>query len=1057
LTGSNSSNYQFYIYLHTISQQQHQMNTKQTNIFHKIIKASTSMPAIAILTTLIIIALASATFIEYYHSTAVAKALIYESILFEIAVFYYAIILIINLFKKDFFQKKKWSTILFHFSILFILLGAGITRYFAQEGTVRIRENKTINSILSRDNYVEIEINDGSNIHNITTKTNITKFSKKNLTENLTIANGNIKIQSIDYIPNAQAQFIQAQDGVPAIFLLFDPSNQAFEIPLMQGDYLKTNQISISCNKAIPADINIRFHNQEIYFRATHDVEIRAKNADTTTYYPPGDSVPLSYDYLYIIKGIDFVMSNYMPSIELNYITTDDPMYQNYNIVQFQIDYNNETEHFYLPQQNNTKGEKLSMEIAGAKIDFSYGAKEIPLPFTLTLNDFILETYSGSQSPSAFISKIKLQDKENNYTSNEEISMNNVLQYQGYRFYQSSYDKDLKGTILSVNYDPWGIRITYIGYFLLFIGIVLSLLNPHSIFQKRIKSLRKKTFILLLFTIFTTTTLSAQNQGSATEPVNKEVATEFGKILVQDHQGRIKPINTFSLELIRKISAQTSYLENNADQFHLGMLMQPEAWQHEAIFHVKNPEIKEYLEMQGEHISFYDFFLSGNPDLYKLKPLLDEAYSKPVDQRNKMNKEVIDLDERVNIFLMIQSGLYLRVFPHPTYDTLPWLTPIDNPQNMKPIDSLFLREVFPIAIQSLYKGETTTAKSMFEGIQEYQEKYGGDAIPTRNQIKAEIFYNTYRPFGVLAIAYALLGIFLLALVIYHRFKQDKIVQIGIHVFKYTLVLAALIHLLAFSMRWYIGGHPPFSSGYESILFVSLSIILVSMFFIRKQVIVMAIAAIMSALSLLVAHLSWMNPEITNLIPVLQSPWLTIHVAVIMIAYALFGITVLISFTNILLANFLLEQNKKRIKTFFDELSLINKIILTPAVYLLAAGCFLGAIWANEAWGRYWSWDPKETWTLITILVYSVLAHAQYIKALKNNYIFNVFTLFAFSFILMTYFGVNYFLGGMHSYAGGEMQALPRWWWFVLSVIVLLVAYGGYKYRMFFKEKSKKED
>jgi len=1032
------------------------MSTKKTNIFYKIIKTSTSMIAVAILTILIVIALASATFIEYFHSKAVARVLIYESFIFEIVVLFYAIILIANILKKQFFKKKKWSIILFHSAILFILIGAGITRYFAQEGTVRIRENKTINSFLSRDNYVDIEINDGSNIHNISTKTNITTYSKTNFSENLDIAKGDIQFQSIDYVPNAQAQFVQVKEGIPVVFLRINFSKQQeFEIPLMQGDYLKTNQISISCDKSKLADINIDFYNQDVFFYSTHDVEIQAKQSDTAIYYPPSDTVPLYYDYIYMIKGVNFIMTNYLPSVELRYNSSKDSRYQNYNVVQFQIDYNKQTERFFLPQEKNKKAENINMEIAGAKIDFSYGAKEIPLPFTLTLNDFILETYPGSNSPSAFISKIKLRDEENNYTSNEVISMNNVLQYQGYRFYQTSYDRDQKGTLLSVNHDPWGIRVTYFGYILLFIGIVLSLLSPQSLFRKRIKALKNKTFILLLFAIFTTTNIFSQNIGRAEEPVDKEIAAAFGEILVQDQQGRIKPMNTFSLELIRKISGKTSYLENNADQFHLGMLMQAQAWQHEAVFYVENPEIREYLEIQGEYISFYDFFLLGDPDLYKLKPLLDDAYSKPAEQRSKMNKEVIDLDERVNIFLMIQSGMYLRVFPHPLSDTLAWLTPIENPQEIKPIDSLFIVQAFPIAIQSALRGEITTAKSMFEGIQEYQEKYGGETIPTKNQIKAEIFYNKYCPFDILAVAYAVIGIFLLVFVFYSRFKQDKMVALLIKIIKYIFVVAVFIHSLSFAMRWYIGEYPPFSNGYESMLFVSLSIVLVSLFFIRKQVIVLAIAAIMSALSLLVAHLSWMNPEITNVIPVLQSPWLTIHVAVIMIAYAMFGITVLISFINILLANFLLEQNKKQIKTLFDELILINKIILTPALYFLVAGCFLGAIWANEAWGRYWSWDPKETWTLITILVYSVLAHAHHIKALKNNYIFNVFSLFAFAFILMTYFGVNYFLGGMHSYAGGEMQTLAYWWWLILSVIVLLIAYGGYKYRMFFREKGTK--
>jgi len=223
-----------------------------------------------------------------------------------------------------------------------------------------------------------------------------------------------------------------------------------------------------------------------------------------------------------------------------------------------------------------------------------------------------------------------------------------------------------------------------------------------------------------------------------------------------------------------------------------------------------------------------------------------------------------------------------------------------------------------------------------------------------------------------------------------------------------------------------------------------------LFFIKRKAIVSAIAATMAALCLLVARMSWMDPEITNLVPVLQSPWLAIHVAVVMIGYALAAISFLIAFINIILLCFLMEDNKKKILALFHELILINKIILIPASYFIAAGCFLGAIWANEAWGRYWSWDPKEAWTLIIIMVYGIIVHAPRIKFLQKGFVFNTAVFFAFSTILMTYFGVNYFLGGMHSYAGGQMPTISNDFLFPLSFLLILIIFAFYKYKSFTK-------
>ncbi len=1013
------------------------------------------MHAFAFLSVFFVIAIASATFIEHFYTREIARVLVYDALYFEMLCFYYAALLIYHIFSKSFFKRKKYAALGFHFAIVFILLGAFVTRHFGEEGVLHLRENQAATSFFSSDNYVQIDINDGSKLQYLSKKASLTPFNKKSYKQNAEIDGETMQFRSIDYISNAEALYYSVENGIPIVFLNLIIQNQEYEIPLAEGEYLKNNAISLSTDISRPADINFRFVDDEIFFFSHHDVQMQKMKSDSGISLFPLDSVPLLNEYRYQTKNIEFAVAHYMPSAEIKYQSSTEEYYRDYDVAHFQINYKGESSRFYLPILNNTKGSTYNIEIEGIKLSVSYGAKEIKLPFTVKLKRFLLESYPGSESPSAFISEMQIIDEEKNKHFDTQVSMNNVLDYRGYRFFQSSYDKDEKGTILSVNHDPWGKYISYFAYFLLFLSIILSLLSPHSLFRKNIKKLSANKSLLFLGFFLIPAFTFAQTIGSAGNPVDKKTAQEFGTILIQDTKGRIKPINTFSQELIRKITGELSILNNNADQFHLGMIIQSEEWQKEKIFPVNHPELRSYLDLKEERISLRDLYLMGNPELYKLKPLLENAYGKVPAERNQFDKEVIKLDEKINVFLMLQSGIYLRIFPHPLYDSIPWLTPIEYPKDMKEIDSLFVNQAFSIAMQALVNANNERAVFMFQGIREFQYLHApSDIIPSPTRVKLELVYNKIRPFSILAIAYAFLAFILLSASIFLYFKKLKLLHYVVQFAKILLVFAVVFHFLAFISRWYIAGYAPLSNAYESMVFAAFAIVASSLFFIKRKAIVPAIAATMGALCLLVARMSWMNPEITNLVPVLQSPWLTIHVAVVMIGYALAAISFLIAFINIVLLCFLMEDNKKKILALFQELILINKIILIPALYFIAAGCFLGAIWANEAWGRYWSWDPKEAWTLIIIMVYGIIVHAPRIKFLQKAFVFNTTVFFAFSTILMTYFGVNYFLGGMHSYAGGQMPAISKDFLFPLSFLLILIIFAFYKYKTFTKNERK---
>jgi cytochrome c-type biogenesis protein CcsB len=265
-------------------------------------------------------------------------------------------------------------------------------------------------------------------------------------------------------------------------------------------------------------------------------------------------------------------------------------------------------------------------------------------------------------------------------------------------------------------------------------------------------------------------------------------------------------------------------------------------------------------------------------------------------------------------------------------------------------------------------------------------------------------------------------------------KKGKSLLIQVPV--WFLMAGLFLHTTGLALRWYIAGHAPMSNGYESMLFISWVTILAGFIFSKRSEFALSATAILASMTLMVAHLSFMDPEITNLVPVLKSYWLTLHVSVITGSYGFLGLGAVLGLITMILITFSNVRNRERICKTIDELTVINYKTLTVGLYLLTIGTFLGAVWANESWGRYWGWDPKETWSLITIVVYAFVTHSWMIKGLKDVYSFNLLSLFAFSSVLMTYFGVNYYLSGLHSYAGGDPVPVPA---FVYITVIVLAA------------------
>lgn len=696
-----------------------------------------------------------------------------------------------------------------------------------------------------------------------------------------------------------------------------------------------------------------------------------------------------------------------------------------------------------------------SATMNGMKFKITYGSKTTELPFSLMLNDFILERYPGSDSPSGYKSDVILLDEANNVRKPFMIFMNNILKYRGYRFYQSSYDNDEKGTILSVNRDRAGMTVTYTGYFLLFLFIVFSLLNRNSRFNKIqagawYSPLRKVLPVLFLFLL-----LSGSGSASGQRFIpGKDASEKFGKVLVQDQKGRTKPLFTLSSDIVRKVTRENRFEGYSSMQVFLGLYLDFEHWKDIPLIRVTNRDLQGSLGIAGNYAAFSDLVKMSEGGAYKLSEAVNAAYSKSPGDRSKMDKEVMKVDERLNIVYMIHRGDFMKIFPlgDSTHNWGPPAEALKSARSRE--DSTYLERIIPTLAEVLQQNNAERAGLVTGSIKEYQSTFSSYPLPSQSRINAEILYYRTGIFERLFPFYATTGFIMIIVLIIMVIRGIKGTSLPVKVLSWLLFAGFILHTFGLGLRWYISGHSPMSNGYESMLFISWVTLLAGFIFSRKSVFTLSATAVLSGMTLLVAHMSFMDPEITNLVPVLKSYWLTLHVSVITGSYGFLGLGALLGLLNIILLILSNAGNRERISDTIDELTIINFKTLTLGLYLLTIGTFLGAVWANESWGRYWGWDPKETWSLITIIVYTIVTHSRTIPGMKDVYTFNLLSLFGFSSVLMTYFGVNYYLSGLHSYASGDPVPVPVFV-YVTVLLLIVVSLGAYfKYNKFKKALSK---
>jgi cytochrome c-type biogenesis protein CcsB len=1011
-----------------------------------------SMLFSVILLMLFAIAIAYATFIENDYGTATAQALIYQAWWFELLLFIGAVNLAGSVVKYKLVNRKKWAILLFHLAFIVIIIGAGVTRYFGFEGSMHIREGASSNQIISEATYITVKASANGNEVNSTTQVKFTPNTSNRYKKTLEIDGKSVTVENELFVPFATETLVPDAGGVPTISLIYsDPNTQRQDFLLADNEKKELGNCSFGFNTGEgSATILFNQNGQGLTMIAADTIIVSTMMGQTGEKLSPHVPLPVIANKFYSIGQSLFVLKNYLPKAVPTLVQVTDPNAQSeVDAFTAKITSGNETRRVNVFGTNGMILSPATCTINGIHLTLSYGSILRELPFSIHLKDFQLERYPGSMSPSSYASEIILKDPTTSVEKPFRIFMNNILKYNGYRFFQSSFDKDEQGTVLSVNQDYWGTMISYIGYFLMALGMVFTIFSPGSRFQKVVRLSSKlqqqrrlgKAFILL---VMIAAGAGWNNQAAAASITKEDHIKEFGRLLTQDHEGRIEPVHTLASDLLRKIAKKSDWEGMSPVEFFLDMSANPEKWKNVPLVKVDNKELQKELGVTTPFVSFSQMFdQSGN---YRLNDLVQQSYNKKQTSRNKYDKEIINVDERLNICYQIFNGDFLKIFPVPNDPRKTWVTHSTLPATMSKSEADFagsiLKMYYDEYIAASISGNWSKPQEYLGYIQKYQKTYGSDIMPSSTKISMEIFYNQFNIFGKLAKTFALLGFILLIfhflMILNPAAQYTKLIKAG----TLLVFLAFLLYTAGLGIRWYISGHAPWSNGYETMIYVGWAAILSGFIFARRSPISLAVTTVLTAIILFVAGMSWMNPEITNLVPVLKSYWLIVHVAIITASYGFLAMGALLGMLNLVLMIIRNPRNEKNIRFTILEVSYIIEMALMIGLLMLTIGCFIGGVWANESWGRYWGWDPKETWALVTVLVYTIILHLRKVPGLKSIIGLSSLALVGLSSVLMTFFGVNYYLSGMHSYGAGDPPPIPNALYIAVIVIIALI-YAAY--------------
>lgn len=1023
-------------------------------IAKKIVYKLFSTSAAGLYMILFAVAIAVATFIENDFGTSAAQKLVFKTTWFEVLLILFGISILVNIQRYRMIRQKKWAILAFHAAIIVILVGAGVTRYFGFEGMMHIREGEASNSILSAENYLNFETTYQGRKYQFGEPVLFASIGNNSFKRAYQLGGQEIQVEVTDFMPNPrEVMAVDEENGGPILKVVIGGANGREEYFVKYGQRSRIRGTLFNFSSVeMPDAFNIKYEDKLLYFKAgtAYSQMVMATQARDTL--APGVYHPLMMRSLYSNGLKRFVFGAFLPKARLDLTSDDNKMASNsMGGVRLKVSSGNSADEKYVFGAKGVEGRKRIFEVGDMSLVISYGAKRITLPFEIHLRDFILEKYPGTNSASSYASEVTLRDSRSGLVHDQRIFMNNILNYDGYRFFQSSFDQDELGSYLSVNHDWWGTMISYLGYAILTIGMILTFFSKKSRFRMLAWSLKKgqtakkaasAAGIFLLVSLANPSQAKVAISATLTAP-NTAHAAKFGQLVMQDHRGRMKPMNTYTSEILRKLSRKESLHGLTAEQIILGMTTNPKDWYHVPLIKIgKHDKTRAILPSpkEGNLITFSDFYnVDGS---YKLQEHVRAAYNTPKKDRGVFEKEMMKLDEKVNICRMVFSGSFMKVFPVVNGPNNTWEAPNQGHAHQAGKEgSSFPQQFYQTYIPALSEAMSTNNWSypnqLIDELIQYQFQYGGGIMPSQQKRDAELFLNDLRVFSRLGKYYGLLGLLFLGLLFTSVFKPNLNLKTPSKVAFFLFLGCFLFHLFGLGLRWYVSGRAPWSNGYESMIYIAFTTVLAGVIFGRKSQGSLAATCVLASTILMVAGLSWLDPEITPLVPVLKSYWLTIHVSFVAGSYGFLMLGALIGALNLIFMIFRNQKNALYTNRVIKEMSQISEMTLIGGLFMISVGTYLGGVWANESWGRYWGWDAKETWALVTILVYAFILHMRFIPGLRGYFPFNVATLFGWASVIMTYFGVNYYLSGLHSYAAGDPVPIPSFVYYSVGILTAI--------------------
>lgn len=1035
------------------------------------------------------ISIGAATFIEDKWDTEAAQRIVYHSWWFKTVMLLLCINFIGNIKRYQLMKREKWSILLIHIGLIITILGAGVTHYFGFEGILRVKEGEVVSKMWSAEPYLEVRvINEESGQmykHPVLLKPSTCPLLSNYFSFEIDpFKQGITTFEYVDFMANKTygEPIDNSENGIDAIELVFENMRSEY-IPA--GGYMEKGGYIITYNNPQPEAINITGEAEIMQIELPLDVSRMSMETQTIDTLVSGKH-PFEKRHLHNLPGLNIVYKGFHPKLDRPLISAENGQ----DILQLKVTHNGESRIFSLWGGKGSVTQPEPYVVGGETFFLRFGPVEIDLPFAIRLDDFILGTYPGSDRHSSYRSEVSVYPKGANPMESGEkysIFMNNVLDYDGYRVFQSSYDTvdGVELSQFSVNHDYWGTLMTYLGYLLLSIGFVVSLFNRSSRFMKLGKGLvnnvNKTSLIIVLISLFGNT--FSQNY----KPVSQEHCDNLNELLVVSYTGRIEPCNSLAFDLIRKLTRKDVWKVEGTDyqltpeQFMIDLFVEPGFWAKQKVlkFNSRTGLGKDF-GVTGNFFAFTDIVdivndgneqyiepkifektIDGKSTYYTFDSLVSWAESKPMGERNSFDKEVLKLNEKVGIFWQATQGYLLRIVPVKTESKIVWVnwfepeSEIDISQGqagdgVTVTGSKLIRSYLNELMNGKLTGNYENADLFVEKLKVYQRQVyeaSPNDLPGEQLVSLEVSYNKLNLFQRLKNIYALLGLLLIPLTLIDRLRSNSVkgIKIAINVLIACFILCFTAHTINLGLRWYIIGHAPWSDGYEALTMIAWGITFAGLIFTKFSKIVTGATALMAFLILMTAGHSQYDPQMSDLEPVLKSYWLNIHVACITLSYSFFGLGFILSIINLFIMSLRKYQNQNHTSNIITELSNVNEMTLTIGLALATIGTFLGGVWANESWGRYWGWDAKETWALVIVLVYAFVLHMRFVPGLRGKFSLNVASLWSFSTVIMTFVGVNYYLTkGLHSYARGDAPAFAWWVWLIIFGLLALSIIAGLK-------------